>query len=292
MTRTRWVRIGFALQVVLAGALGVATIWDPTVAAWWLVCVSALASAALLRTHHAIDGLRRVLFRHRIGRRRRPIPVPQAFDLATATDTRTPAAHAAPLAALDSAVGARWVEGTLVTAIALKAARPRLLRLSVEQPPQPYPAFITPLAGQTVGYSESIGLDILAELLSVYDIPLESIDIISQEVRARGPERLARTYGGLVGPLRWSSERTVLAVLRLNPMLCPDAIARRGGGSIGTQRAASVTTRRVARRLAEAGVDVEILTAARLTQATLDLNHGVASDMMTEHWHGATIGRL
>lgn len=81
-------------------------------------------------------------------------------------------------------------------------------------------------------------------------------------------------------------------ILRLDPRDCPDAVARRGGGAEGALRAATITTKRVARRLTERGLAVTALSAAEMTAVTDHLTAGHELDELTEEWDGLRGSRL
>lgn len=167
-------------------------------------------------------------------------------------------------------IGARWVGDTLVTVVRVDPGGPAV-------------TYLTP--GQSEMADESgqvVPLGVLAECISPYDIQLSSIEVISHAVRVWGSGVAPATYDRTLGPLSATAQRSVLVVLRLNPLDCADAVARRGGGATGALRTATVTTRRVAKRLAEQGLSTTILSAPQITAITTQLTEGATLDSLSE----------
>lgn len=209
---------------------------------------------------------RRVAFRVARMRRGTLEDMPAPFDIPlTGPDRR--AGVSAP-----ATIGARWVGESLITVLSVRPGNPAL-------------TFLTPDA---VGFDDPRGqvipLDALAQCLDPFDIPLSSIDVVSHGSRSHGEGRAAATYLRTLGPLPGTAHRSVLVILRLDPRDCPDAVARRGGGAVGALRAATITTRRVARRLAEHGLAANALSASEITAATGYLAGGHRPGDMTENW--------
>ncbi|MYR04980.1 type VII secretion protein EccE [Gordonia sp. SID5947] len=177
-------------------------------------------------------------------------------------------------------IGARWVGDTVIT----------VLRVS---PAGPAATFLTP--GHT-GVDDPTGqvvpLDALAECINPYDIALHSIEVVSHGVRSWGTGPIAQSYHRTLGPLAATAHRSVVVVLRLKPLDCADAVARRGGGAVGALRTATVTTRRVARRLTESGLRVSVLNGTEISSVTRQLSEGVALEDMTEQWDAVGAGPL
>lgn len=169
-------------------------------------------------------------------------------------------------------IGARWAGDMLITALRIRPGTVGATRLVAgSATPDDTPGMQVPL-------------DVLAECIDPFDIPLWSIDVVSHGSRIRGRGNAAATYLPVLGRLPVTAQRGVLVILRLDPRTCPEAIARRGGGAVGALRAATITTRRVARRLGEHGLDVAALTAAEMTTITNHLTAGHDLGEIVEDW--------
>lgn len=220
---------------------------------------------------------RRISFTWTRARRRSTDLIPAPFDIPPARQTAA-GAGCAPDA--ETPIGARWVGHTLITAIRV-------------HPCGPDTTFLTPdSATPRDPWGQQIPLEVLAECIDPYDIPLASIDIVGHGGRAWGADRAAAAYRATLGPLPATALRTTLVILRLDPRDCPDAIARRGGGAVGALRAATITTRRVIARLAEQGLAVSALSAAEISSVTDQLTGGCSPDEVTEAWNGVSSMRL
>jgi type VII secretion protein EccE len=129
--------------------------------------------------------------------------------------------------------------------------------------------------GMTVS-GETVSIRMVAECLQQFDIALDSIDVISQGARSQGHGVIAAIYDAVLGPLPAIAQRDVWVAVRFDPTRCPEAVRRRGGGREAILRTAATATRRVANRLAEAGLRPEVMTASEIAQATSQLLDGVA----------------
>lgn len=192
---------------------------------------------------------------------------PAPFDI----PLPAPNTHAAaPRSTAPTTIGARWVGDTLVTVVRVDPGGPAV-------------TYLTPGHSEMADESgQVVPLGVLAECISPYDIQLSSIEVISHGVRVWGSGVAPATYDRTLGPLSATAQRSVLVVLRLNPLDCADAVARRGGGATGALRTATVTTRRVAKRLAEQGLSTTILSAAHITAITTQLTEGATLDSLSE----------
>ena len=197
------------------------------------------------------------------------IPLPAPSTHATARRTSAP-----------TTIGARWVGDTLVTVVRVDPGSPAVTYLT------PGHSELGDESGQVVP------LGVLAECISPYDIRLSSIEVISHGVRVWGSGIAPDTYDRTLGPLSATAQRSVLVVLRLNPLDCADAVARRGGGATGALRTATVTTRRVAKRLAEHGLSTTILSAAQITAITAQLTEGASLDSLAEERDSVRVAGL
>lgn len=255
-----------AIELLIAGALVLSYDAGPL---WWAALTTAVVlSALLIALPGRMSGAQRL--RLRLGLWWRQLTGPESDG---AKPDQTPFDIPVPES---SPIGARWDGTSLVTVVRIDTPAPTLSFLD--------------LGGCTGG--PSVPLATLAECVKQFDITLESIDVISHGIRTHGTGAVAQVYRRTLGPLPATAYRSVLVVLRLDPTQCPDAVARRGGGSEGALRTAIVATRRVANRMAERGLSVSILTAAQITAATTQLAHGADAGDIHEDWSAVTIDRL
>ncbi|MGV9857172.1 type VII secretion protein EccE [Gordonia sp. NPDC003425] len=268
------------VQVLLA--LGM-IIWIASGSPWgWIALLTALLIALAFiplgeRASAAAAGTRRIGFAWSRMRRRSAELTPAPFDIPI---TRPPARGARTAQDPGGHVGARWAGGTLIT----------VLRVS---PAAPAPTHLTPHGGiPGTDEGQLIPLTALAMCIDPFDIPLASIDVITRGVRLGGTGRVAAAYDRTLGPLPATAHRSVYVVLRLDPTDCADAVARRGGGATGALRTATITTRRVARRLTETGLQAVPLNAAEITSVTTQLTEGAALESTSEEWQGVHAGRV
>lgn len=145
--------------------------------------------------------------------------------------------------------------------------------------------------GVTVS-GDMVSIQMVADCLQQFDITLDSIDVISQGARSQGHGHIAAIYDAVLGPLPAIAQRNVWVAVRFDPTLCPDAVRNRGGGREGIIRTAATATRRVANRLAEAGMRPQIMTASEIALATNQLSDGVALNGVEETWFTCEEGRF
>lgn len=145
--------------------------------------------------------------------------------------------------------------------------------------------------GVTVS-GDMVSIQMVADCLRQFDITLDSIDVISQGARSQGHGHIAAIYDAVLGPLPAIAQRSVWVAVRFDPTLCPDAVRNRGGGREGIIRTAATATRRVANRLAEAGLRPQIMTASDIALATNQLADGVALHSVEETWFTCQEGRF
>ncbi|ERG69210.1 type VII secretion protein EccE [Segniliparus rugosus] len=149
--------------------------------------------------------------------------------------------------------------------------------------PRPYEA--TTLTPRDIQTDDIVSLDTLAASLNQYkDIVLDGIDVISHGWRAPNNAPYTQVYESILGKLPAIAYRSVWVVLRLNPLNCPEAIEKRGGGPEGVLKTMISATSRVAHRLRESGQRVHILNAAQMNTAIGRLSEGLRFDDMTESW--------
>lgn len=172
--------------------------------------------------------------------------------------------------------GMRWDGDRVITMVRIEA-NPRAL---------------TRFAPGRIITDDVVPLDLIAECLHQFDIELESADIISHGSRAFGNGNIAQIYGQILGPLPATAFRSVIVVLRLNPLDNADAIERRGGGSTGVLKTAVVATRRVANRLSGKGHAATILTAPEINAVFSSLIEGTNPDELVEDWDHIEIEQL
>lgn len=266
------------IEMILASGIVVWTIIGTT----WGASVMAVAAVVSMSIVPVGDGGsvaaragRRLSYRWTRLRRRAAETAPAPFDIPIATRDRArftgrPA----------ETIGARWDGRTLVT----------VLRVD---PGEEVPTFLTPAGAQpAVAAGQSVPIDVLAECISPYDIRLSSVEIISHGLRTRGYGPVTATYQRTLGPLPATAQRSVFVVIRLDPLDCPDAVARRGGGATGALRTATIATRRVAKRLTEHGLRVAILAAADITAVDTFLLDGASVGTAAEQWDSVRVGGL
>lgn len=147
----------------------------------------------------------------------------------------------------DGRVGVRCAGTTLISVVRVAEIQPVPVAVTTHPPPV-----------------ASLPLAVLADCLEQFDIRLDGIDVVHVAGRDWSTDRVGLTCGRTLGPLAVTTHRTVYLVLRLDPLRCPDAVARRGSGRTGAMRTASIATRRVAARLAEHSVSATVLTAAEI----------------------------
>lgn len=113
------------------------------------------------------------------------------------------------------------------------------------------------------GDGPRIPYQLLVESLQMRDIRLASIQVLTHTVpvNAGGDDvAFVRSYQQLANTAA-PPRRTTWIVLRLDPALCPDEVALRGGGDLGARRALLTTASRLAVGLRAAGVPVRTLDA-------------------------------
>lgn len=255
---------------------------------WWVAGgragVAALGVAALValtlvpitgRQSLAGNMIRRLGFYWSRARRRLPELAPAPFDVPTSG--RQQRTSPTGLSAEDGPLGVRWAGGTMITVLRVSPARCT-------------PTFLSPFGCETA--EPELPLATLAGCINPFDIPLSSIDVITHGVRVGGAGQAAAIYERTLGPLPATTHRSTFVVLRLDPTQCPSAVARRGGGATGALRTATITTRRVARRLRECGLVATPLTASEMDSLTTQLTHGSELSSMREEWSQVMAGRV
>ncbi|MFG2619127.1 type VII secretion protein EccE [Streptomyces sp. NPDC048507] len=115
-------------------------------------------------------------------------------------------------------------------------------------------------------------LSAVRDVLEVDGIRLESAQLVQHTQPAPAPhlpERsmAARNYGPLQAQTGAPAVRLTWIALKLDPELCPEAVAARGGGLPGAQRCLVRVADQLASRLAGAGFLATVLTEQELTGA-------------------------
>ncbi len=113
---------------------------------------------------------------------------------------------------------------------------------------------------------------IVRDVLSVDGIRLESAQIVQHTQPAPAPHlpaqsMAARNYGPLQAQTGSPAVRITWIALKLDPELCPEAVAARGGGLAGAQKCVVRAADQLASRLAGAGFRASVLTEQELTSA-------------------------
>lgn len=234
----------------LAGVVGGAAVLWGGLSAWWaLGTVLAVAVTLLLVRIGKLDWLDwiRVLCRFALDGRRGDRLV-----------GRAPSSHR-PL----------WWHGTEVVAV-VEVLPPR--------------GDITRITRDRVESDHRLPLGDIARCLVQHDIALSAIDVVSHGYRTIPGTPAAEVYDRLLGPLPAPAMRTAWLALRFDPNVCPEAVARRGGGAEGAARAMVIAARRVTRALAAAGYRSRILTAAEIQSATAHITRGVGPGELRQTW--------
>lgn len=279
-SRAAAMRTLVVVEVILAAGL---VIWTASASVWGAaaLAVAAVLAAGLIRFRGRPSLFGRLaghtVFSWSRMRRSASDLAPAPFDVPLAGPASHPSARrpSAP-----TTIGARWVGDTLVTVIRVDPGGPAVTYLA------PGSSTLAEEAGQLVP------LDALADCVNRYDIVLSSVEVISHGVRVWGSGVAPSTYERTLGPLAATAQRSIFVVLRLDPLDCPDAVARRGGGATGALRTATITTRRVAKRLGEHGLRTTILSAAQITSVTTQLTEGAGIDSLEEEWDSVGVAGL
>jgi type VII secretion protein EccE len=107
-------------------------------------------------------------------------------------------------------------------------------------------------------------------------------------------------YREILGPLPPVARREAWLVVRLDPARCPAAVAERGGGVVGAQRAVVGALARIGRVLVDHGLVVRPLTADEVLDAATiaaDVDDpraapGALPDRLEEHWGAVVVGEV
>ncbi|MEV7372022.1 type VII secretion protein EccE [Streptomyces sp. NPDC090301] len=113
---------------------------------------------------------------------------------------------------------------------------------------------------------------LVREVLSVDGIRLESAQVVQHTQPAPAPHlpaqsMAARNYGPLQAQTGSPAVRITWIALKLDPELCPEAVAARGGGLKGAQKCVVRAADQLASRLAGAGFAASVLTEQELVSA-------------------------
>jgi type VII secretion protein EccE len=147
-------------------------------------------------------------------------------------------------------LGLGWQQGTWTAVLEVDAA----------------PSMITPVGG-----AASLPLGTLAPCLQDRGVVLDSIQVVwhcypgSAALPSSSPA--LRSYLEVLGPLPAAARRTTWIAVRLDPRRCPSAVAERGGGVLGSQRALIGALSRVRSALESRGVSTRPLDADQLLRA-------------------------
>ncbi|WP_405179676.1 type VII secretion protein EccE [Nocardia sp. NBC_01377] len=174
----------------------------------------------------------------------------------------------------DRSLGLYWDGSRVVTVVEVLPPRGGLTRIS----------------SSTVHASHLLPLPELAKCLNQHDILLSGIDIISHGHRSRSGTPAGTIYESLLGPLPATAHRAVWLAISFDTIACPEAAARRGGGSEGASRAVTIATQRIMRALEDADCSARILTAPEIRKAVLQITAGYDPRALTHSWRYAEIG--
>lgn len=120
--------------------------------------------------------------------------------------------------------------------------------------------------------AQPLPLTLVRDVLEVDGIRLESAQIVQHTQPAPAPHLpsqsvAARNYAPLQAQTGSPALRITWIALKLDPELCPEAVAARGGGIIGAQKCAVRAADQLASRLTGAGFRATVLTEQELTSA-------------------------
>ncbi|GAB2669894.1 type VII secretion protein EccE [Nocardia goodfellowii] len=174
----------------------------------------------------------------------------------------------------DRSLGLYWDGSRVVTVVEVLPPRGGLTRIS----------------SSTVHASHLLPLPELAKCLNQHDILLSGIDIISHGHRSRAGTPAGKIYESLLGPLPATAHRAVWLAISFDAINCPEAAARRGGGTEGASRAVTIATQRIMRTLEDADCNARILTAPEIRKAVLQITAGFDPRNLTHRWRYAEIG--
>ncbi|WP_182349027.1 type VII secretion protein EccE [Tomitella gaofuii] len=177
---------------------------------------------------------------------------PRAGGRATGREEVTAGPGGARSLAVPPATGFRWDAAELVCAMQVSDPVGAVTTIASGRAPQ-----------RRGGTAAAVSPGLLAPFLEQFDIRLSGIDIHTRSVRTAGPAAAAAAHARLVGRLPATVRRDTIVVVRLDPRLCPAAVARRGGAV----RAAGVAAARIVRAIDRAGLAATMLTAAELDGA-------------------------
>jgi type VII secretion protein EccE len=143
------------------------------------------------------------------------------------------------------------------------------------------------IAATSFGSDSYVGADpvplrLLAECRAQHDIRLAGIDVHLRGSKHLSGHELGGIYGRLVAPLPAAAEQVTRIALRLDPLRCTAAVARRGGGVDGARRTLVLAALRVQRRLSEHGFTARLLTADEIAAAAAEVTHGLPLDELAQ----------
>ncbi|MCI4040654.1 MULTISPECIES: type VII secretion protein EccE [unclassified Streptomyces] len=115
-------------------------------------------------------------------------------------------------------------------------------------------------------------LTLIRDVLEVDGIRLESAQVVQHTQPAPAPHLpqqsvAARNYAPLQAQTGSPALRITWIALKVDPELCPEAVAARGGGIVGAQKCAVRVADQLASRLTGAGFRATVLTEQELTSA-------------------------
>ncbi|MFI5758863.1 type VII secretion protein EccE [Streptomyces sp. NPDC051569] len=243
--------------VLLEGAAAVVVVaWviDHRLLVPAVVVAALMLLLAVLRLHHrplleSYDAVRALKRRQRAAK----LPVPPGTDpwLAPAVEC-DPALRTYSFVSRDDRSIGMIGDGTFLTAV-----------LFVQPGDQP----LRPAIGD-----RQLPLDLIQDALEVDGIRLASAQVVQHTQPAPAPHLpaqsvSARSYAPIQAQAGSPALRLTWIALKLDPELCPEAVAARGDGVPGTQRALLRVADQLASRLAGAGFEATILDENELVQA-------------------------
>ncbi|MEJ2888236.1 type VII secretion protein EccE [Actinomycetospora aeridis] len=149
--------------------------------------------------------------------------------------------------------------------------------------------------GDAEAGAASFPLAALAGCLADRGVVLDAVSAVWHCRPVADDTPAGEAYREVLGSLPALARREAWLVVRLDPARCPDAVAERGGGVIGAQRAVVGALARIGRVLADHGTPVRPLAADEVLDAAVeaaDAEDGVDTGRLVEHWRAVVVGEV
>lgn len=158
-------------------------------------------------------------------------------------------------------------------------------------------------AALVAGDAVSFPLAALSGCLADRGVVLDAVSALWHCRPVDDTSEAGAAYREVLGALPALSRREAWLVVRLDPARCPDAVAERGGGVLGAQRAVVGALARIGRVLADHGTPVRPLAADEVLDGAVeaaDAEAGAGADgeadivggRLVEHWRAVVVGEV